>query len=69
MLTRSRLRRWGNSLGVIVPKELVRREGLREGEEVEIQVRRISDIRALRGKFPIKDLQKAKEEMRKGWSE
>ncbi len=69
MLTRSRLRRWGNSLGVIVPKELVRREGLREGEEVEVQVRRVSDIRALRGKFPIRELQKAKEEMRKGWSE
>ncbi len=69
MLTRSRLRRWGNSLGVTVPKELVRREGLREGEEVEVQVRRVSDIRALRGKFPIKELQKAKEEMRKGWGE
>ncbi len=69
MLTRSRLRRWGNSLGVTVPKELVRREGLRDGEEVEVQVRRVSDIRALRGKFPIKELQKAKEEMRKGWGE
>jgi len=52
-----------------VPKELVRREGLREGEEVEIQVRRVTDIRALRGKFPIRALQKAKEEMRKGWGE
>ena len=69
MLTRSRLRRWGNSLGVTVPKELVRREGLREGEEVEVQVRRLTNIRALRGKFPIKDLQRAKEEMRKGWDE
>lgn len=69
MLTRSRLRRWGNSLGVTVPKELVLREGLREGEEVEVQVRRVSDIRALRGRFPIKELQKAKEEMRKGWGE
>ena len=69
MLTRARLRRWGNSLGVTVPKELVRQEGLREGEEVEVQVRRVSDIRALRGKFPIKDLQRAKEEMRKGWGE
>lgn len=52
-----------------MPKELVRREGLREGEEVEVQVRRVSDIRALRGRFPIKELQKAKEEMRKGWGE
>ncbi len=52
-----------------VPKELVRRERLREGEEVEVQVRRISDIRQLRGKFPIKELQKAKEEMRKAWGE
>ncbi len=69
MLTRSRLRRWGNSLGVAVPKELARKEGLREGEEVEVLVRRVSDIRTLRGRFPIKELQKAKEEMRKGWGE
>ena len=69
MISKSKLRRWGNSLGVIIPRELVAKEGLREGEEVEISLRKISDIKALRGKFPIESLQRAKDEMRKGWGE
>jgi len=68
MLTKSRLKRWGNSFGVVIPKSLVEEEGLKEGEEVEISVSRIADIRELRGKFPVEDLQLAKDEMREGWS-
>lgn len=69
MISKSKLKRWGNSLGVVIPKELVAKEGLTEGEEVEISVRKISDIKALRGRFPIKDIQRAKDEMRKGWGD
>ena len=65
--TKARLKKWGNSLGVIIPKEVAERNGLRVGEEVEIQVTKVSDITELRGKYPIADLQAAKEEMRKGW--
>ena len=65
--TKARLKKWGNSLGVVIPKEAAERNGLRVGEEVEIQVTKVSDITELRGKYPIKDLQAAKEEMRKGW--
>ncbi len=63
------MKRWGNSFGVIIPKSLVEEEGLKEGEQVEVSVSKIVDINALRGRFPIKDLQQAKDEMRKGWSE
>ena len=66
--TKARLKKWGNSLGVIIPKEAAERNGLRAGEEVEIRVTKVSDITELRGKYPIKDLQVAKDEMRKGWS-
>lgn len=52
-----------------MPKKLVRQKGLKKKEEVEIQARRIRDIRELRRKYPTKDLQKEKEEMRKGWGE
>jgi antitoxin component of MazEF toxin-antitoxin module len=65
--TKARLKKWGNSLGVVIPKEAAERNGLRVGEEVEIQVTKVSDITELRGKYPIEDLQAAKEEMRKGW--
>ena len=67
MITKSKVKRWGNSLGVVLPKTLVEEEGLREGEEVEVTVRKVSDVRNLRGKYPFKDLQHEKDEMKRGW--
>jgi len=64
---RARLNKWGNSLGIVIPKEAAERNGLHAGEEVEIRVSKVSDITELRGKYPIADLQASKEEMRKGW--
>lgn len=67
MQSKAKLKRWGNSYGVIVPKEIVEREGLKEGEEVEILVRKASDVKHLFGRYPFEDLQFEKEKMRKGW--
>ena len=64
---KARLKKWGNSLGVVIPKEAAERNGLHVGEEVEIRLTKLSDVTNLRGKYPIDDLQDAKEEMRKGW--
>jgi len=64
---RAKLKRWGNSYGVVVPRDLAEKEGLKEGEEIEISVRKVSDIKHLFGKYPFKDLQLEKEEMRKSW--
>ncbi|MFH1585903.1 MAG: AbrB/MazE/SpoVT family DNA-binding domain-containing protein [archaeon] len=33
---RSRLRRWGNSLGVVVPQRAIETENAKEGDEVTI---------------------------------
>jgi antitoxin component of MazEF toxin-antitoxin module len=51
----------------VLPKTLVEEEGLKEGEEVEVTVRKVSDVRRLRGKYPFKDLQLEKDEMKRGW--
>jgi antitoxin component of MazEF toxin-antitoxin module len=67
MMSKSRIKRWGNSYGVLLPKTAVEEEGLKEGEEVEVSVRRINDIRKLRGKYHFKDLQHEKDEMKRGW--
>lgn len=40
-----------------LPKALVDEDELKEGEEVEITVRKVSDVRTIRGKYPFKDLQ------------
>jgi antitoxin component of MazEF toxin-antitoxin module len=67
MNAKAKIKCWGNSLGVILPKALVDQEELTEGEEVEITVRKISDVRSLRGKYTFKDLQHEKDAMKRGW--
>lgn len=39
-MVRAKLRRMGNSLGVIIPSDEIQRRGLREGEEVEVDVKK-----------------------------
>ena len=67
MQSKAKLKRWGNSFGIVIPKEIIEKEGLREGEEVEISVRKSSDLSHLFGKYHFKHLQYQKEKMRKGW--
>ncbi len=67
MQAKSKLKKWGNSYGVVVPKEIVEKEGLREGEVVEISVRKATEVNRLFGRYPFKDLQSQKDAMRKGW--
>lgn len=68
LVAKSKLKKWGNSVGVVIPNEVVKAGRLQVGEQVEIQVRKATDVTKLRGKFPIDDIQAAKEEMRKAWS-
>ena len=67
MGSRTIVRKWGNSLGVVIPSSEAEKEGLREHDEVEITIRRAIDIRQLYGKYPFRDLQRLKDELRKGW--
>jgi antitoxin component of MazEF toxin-antitoxin module len=68
MIAKTKVKCWGNSLGIVLPKTLVDQEGLKEGEEVEVTVRKASDVSCLRGKYPFKDLQHEKAEMKRGWA-
>jgi antitoxin component of MazEF toxin-antitoxin module len=67
MAVRTVVRKWGNSLGVVIPSEEVSKEGLKENDEVEIVIRKAVDIRQLFGKYKFRDLQSAKDELREGW--
>lgn len=67
MTVRTVVRKWGNSLGVVIPREEASREGLRENDEVEIVIRNTVDIRQLFGKYKFRDLQSFKDELREGW--
>lgn len=37
-----RVRRWGNSMGVIIPKEIIASEKMKEGDEIELALLRDS---------------------------
>ncbi len=67
MAIRTVMRKWGNSLGVVIPREEASKEGLKENDEVEIVIRKAVDIRQLFGKYKFRDLQSLKDELREGW--
>ena len=66
MEIRTQLRRWGNSLGIIVPSDILRIKNLREGEEVIITVEKKKKIHELFGSLKGKKLnaQKIKDDIR-----
>ncbi len=61
-------RKWGNSLGVTLPKEIVDKEHLQENQRIIIEIKSVADITKLRGLVHFKkSAQQLKDEMRKGW--
>ena len=70
MNPRVRLKKWGKSLGAIIPKKVVKQAGLKEGEEVEISVRPVSDIKRLFGRYHTGiSTQRIKNDMKAGWQD
>lgn len=63
------LKRWGNSLGVIIPMEEIKIRNLQEGEEIIITIEKRKKMKELFGS--LKDWkinsQKIKDELRDEW--
>lgn len=69
---RVKAKRWGSSLGFIIPNEVVREQKIREGDELEIELQKATDIEKLfgiaRGKRQAGvTTQQIKDELRAGW--
>lgn len=62
-------KKWGSSIGVIIPKEIVEKEGIKENEKIRIEIKKAHTAREVWGLFADLKInaQKAKDEMRKGW--
>ena len=62
-------KKWGSSLGIIIPKKVVDREHIHEGEEVVIEFKKRKKAKEFFGILPRtkKSLQKLKDEAREGW--
>lgn len=62
----ARLRRWGNSFGIVIPRDIIVGKNLRENEEVIIKVERKNDLKEIFGTLKGWKInsQKAKDEIR-----
>jgi antitoxin component of MazEF toxin-antitoxin module len=70
METIAKLKKWGNSLGIVIPIEAIKSKNLNEGDEVVVTVQKKNSIRSAFGSvkgWKI-DSQKVKDDLRKEWS-
>lgn len=62
------VKKWGNSMGVILPRETVKNQGIKEGDEVVISVFKKGDLSNIFGTLKTKLTgQQLKELARKDW--
>jgi antitoxin component of MazEF toxin-antitoxin module len=63
-------RKWGSSVGIVIPKEIVEKEHIKPNEKVRITVNKMVLAKDLWGLAPRKKKQSAqeiKDWLRKGW--
>ena len=64
-------KRWGNSLGITIPKTIVEEEKISLKDELIVDIRRKRDterIKSLFGRFKFREsTQEIKDRMKKGW--
>ncbi len=64
----AKVRKWGSSLGIVLPKKIVEEKKLKENDEVTIEVVKEADLRGVYGSLNFKKTtQELKNEARKGW--
>ena len=62
----STIKRWGNSFGIIIPTEVMKKENLKEGQKIDVILLKKSDIlKKTFGTLKLKkSAQKIKDELR-----
>ena len=61
-------KKWGSSIGVILPREVVKNQGIKEGDEIVINVFKKGNLKDVFGKLKTRmPGQKFKDMARKGW--
>ena len=64
-------KRWGSSIGIIIPKSIVEEKKIKEHDELVIEIKNRPLARELFDKFPEwkskKSAQELKDEARSGW--
>jgi len=70
MAIQAKLKKWGNSMAIIVPNEIITERRLRENDEIIIEVFQKADISHVLGLIKKRKMsgQKFKDMVRKGWN-
>jgi antitoxin component of MazEF toxin-antitoxin module len=70
MAVEVKLKKWGNSIGVILPKALIEEKKLRENDEILIEVVKEADLSDVFGSIKKRKMsgQEAKDLARAGWN-
>ncbi|MBI2575165.1 AbrB/MazE/SpoVT family DNA-binding domain-containing protein [Candidatus Woesearchaeota archaeon] len=66
MTTVAKLKKWGGSIGVVIPKKMLDSQNLKQGDEVSLDIRPKATLKDLFGIWKGKELdaQKIKDEIR-----
>jgi len=69
MSFKTKVKEWGNSMGIVIPADLVRLEKLKPNEEVIVEIRKSNVLKETFGLLKGKeiDAQKLKDELRREW--
>jgi antitoxin component of MazEF toxin-antitoxin module len=64
-----RLRKWGNSMAIIVPTRVVEEKGLKENDQILVQIVKEADLSKIHGLIKKRKMtgQEMKDMVRKGW--
>ena len=63
-------RKWGNSIGIVLPAKIVKEEKIKPKEKVVVTVKRVLPLKDLFGLVKFKQsAQQIKDEMREGWGD
>ena len=62
------VKKWGNSMGIVLPKEIVKNQGIKEGDEIVINVFKKGDLSDIFGTLKTKLTgQQLKDLSRRDW--
>ena len=64
-------KKWGSSMGIIIPKEVVEKEKIKVGEQIILQITPRLKCKDIFGMFPNwkRSTAEIKKEIKKGWNE
>ena len=62
-------RKWGNSIGIIIPKEIIKQQNIEENQKIIVEFRKKHTVKEFFGLLPgwKKSTSELKREMKEGW--